>query len=618
MAFNPAQTFKYQTPQDKEEKQRSIEQIKSDLFTHEFVVSVMELLVTQFFRFRKADFQEWEAEPEEWERKEEDIAEAWEFSIRSCSEKLFLDLVIHFKDLLIPRLLNVFYSFANPEKRDVLLKDSLYSAIGLASASLEQQLDFNSFLETTLVQEVQIQEQGYNVLRRRIAIVLGQWVPVKPDELNRNAIYQIFQHLLSKQDPLNDLVVRITAGRQLKNVLDPFEFSPAGFMPYAQSILQDLMSLIQEVELPETKMGLLESVRVLVIKMEHHIAPFSDQILALLPPLWEQSGEEHLMKQAILTLISSLIHSLKQDSIKYHSLVLPLISSSVEPGSETLVYLLDEALELWSAILAQTPAPASPELLALIPALYPIFEAATDSVPQALQIAESYIYLAPQEVLSDRIRLPLLVSFETLLQSTTRQRIGVVPRLVELMIRGAEAVDGGSENTYNVITRSLIDSSFLQSLLEGLHSAYEASQTTGPRRKPTSVYGVVETDYYSVLARLALAYPKILVSAVSAATHTPEEQVLSWLLTEWFLHYDNIGSVTQKKLHALALTQLLALNGPDTQPPTYILNHLQSYMNIWTDIVTELAEGTEGDQRPPQRRLSHLLEQHAKCQVRWA
>ncbi|GFF32911.1 hypothetical protein IFM58399_03362 [Aspergillus lentulus] len=599
MAFNPAQTFKYQTPQDKEEKQRSIEQIKSDLFTHDFVVSVMELLVTQFFRFRKADFQEWEAEPEEWERKEEDIAEAWEFSIRSCSEKLFLDLVIHFKDLLIPRLLNVFFSFASPEKRDVLLKDSLYSAIGLASASLEQQLDFNSFLETTLVQEVQIQEQGYNVLRRRIAIVLGQWVPVKPDELNRNAIYQIFQHLLGKQDPLNDLVVRITAGRQLKNVLDPFEFSAAGFMPYAQSILQDLMSLIQEVELPETKMGLLESVRVLVVKMEHHIAPFSDQILALLPPLWEQSGEEHLMKQAILTLISSLIHSLNQDSIKYHSLVLPLISSSVEPGSETLVYLLDEALELWSAILTQTPAPASPELLALIPALYPIFEAATDSVPQALQIAESYIYLAPQEVLSDRIRLPLLVSFETLLQSTTRQRIGVVPRLVELMIRGAEAVDGGSENTYNVITRSLIDSSFLQSLLEGLHSAYEASQTTGPRRKPTSVYGVVETDYYSVLARLALAYPKILVSAVSAATQTPEEQVLSWLLTEWFLHYDNIGSVTQKKLHALALTQLLALNGPDTQPPTYILNHLQSYMNIWTDIVTELAEGTEGDPNDP-------------------
>lgn len=264
-----------------------------------------------------------------------------------------------------------------------------------------------------------------------------------------------------------------------------------------------------------------------------------------------------------------------------------------------LLYCLEEALELWTSIMTQTPAPASPELLSLLPALFPIFEAATDCVAQALHIVESYIILAPQEVLSDRFRLPMLASLETLLRSTTRQQLGTIPRLVELMIRGAQSVDGGSENTYSVIIRSLIDSSFLASLLEGLHSAHEASQTTGPNRKTTPVYGVVETDYLSVLARLALANPKIFASAVSATTGTPEDQSLTWILTEWFLHYDNIGSVNQKKLHSLALTQLLALNGPDTQPPPYILNHLQSYLSIWTDIVTELAEGAEEDPNNP-------------------
>lgn len=292
LAFNPANTFIYKTPEDKEERKQSVEVIKSQLFTDDFVINVMELLVTQFFRFRNGDFQEWEEEPEEWERREAEISEAWEFSIRACSEKLFLDLVIHFKELLIPRLLNVFYSFASeyprnpttalqpaaklfsstgPDKKDILLKDSLYSAVGLAAASLEQHLDFNAFLESTLVPEVQIQEQGYNVLRRRIAIVLGQWFPVKLEQLNKNAIYQIFQYLLSKQDALNDLVVRITAGRQLRNVLDPYEFSPTEFMPYAPSILQDLMNLIQEVELSESKMALLDTVCAIVIKMEHHV-----------------------------------------------------------------------------------------------------------------------------------------------------------------------------------------------------------------------------------------------------------------------------------------------------------------------------------------------------------
>lgn len=158
------------------------------------------------------------------------------------------------------------------ENRDVVLKDSLYSAIGLAAASLEQHLNFNEFLQGTMVTEVQIQDQQYRLLRRRIALVLGQWVPVKYSELNTEAIFQIFQHLLNKDDPLNDLVVRITAGRQLSQVLDPYEFQAAHFMPFAQSILGNLMSLVQEVEMPETKMGLLETVRVAVVKMEHHVS----------------------------------------------------------------------------------------------------------------------------------------------------------------------------------------------------------------------------------------------------------------------------------------------------------------------------------------------------------
>ncbi|KAL4779600.1 armadillo-type protein [Aspergillus varians] len=607
VAFYPVQTFKYQTAQDKEERKHAVELIKSQLFTHEFVVHVMELLVTQFFRFRQNDFQEWEAEPEEWERKEEDVAEAWEFSIRSCSEKLFLDLVIQFKDLLVPRLLTVFHSFATPDNRDVILKDSLYSAIGLAAACLEKHLDFSSFLQNTLVPEVQIQDPGYNVLRRRIAILLGQWVPVKSSELNRDSIYQIFQHLLNSQDQLNDLVVRITAGRQLKQILDVFEFTPAGFIPYAPTIFDNLMSLVQEVESSDTKMGLLDTVRMAVTRMEDNIAPFSDHILSLLPPLWESSGEEHLLKQAILTLLGSLIYSLKQESTRYHSLILPLIRNSIDPTSDTMIYLLEEALELWSAIMLQTPAPASPEILSLIPALFPIFETAVDGVGLALQIVESYIILAPQEILSDRIRLPLFASFETLLQPSLRQRGGYVPRLVELTIRGADTVDGGSENTFSVIIRTLLDSSLLTAILEGLHSAYEAGQTTGPNKKQTNIYGATETDYFSVLARLALAYPNLFIQGITAAfspsgtdTTQTQEEPITWLLTEWFLHYDNIGTATQKKLHALALTQLLTLNGPNTQPPPYILNHLQSYLNVWTDIITELAEGTtEGDPNDP-------------------
>lgn len=158
------------------------------------------------------------------------------------------------------------------QNTDVLLKDSIYAAIGLAAPVLERNLDFDFgyFLSNVLVEEVQIPQSGYNILRRRAAVVLGQWLPVK-EGLNRPLVYQIFQHLLNKGDQLNDQVVRVTAGRQLRNVVDPFEFAAEPFVPYVPSILGSLMALIEEVELPDTKLALLNTISVIVTKMERHV-----------------------------------------------------------------------------------------------------------------------------------------------------------------------------------------------------------------------------------------------------------------------------------------------------------------------------------------------------------
>lgn len=109
MAFNPAPTLRYQHKEDKEERNHSIELIKDNLLTESFVREVMETLVTRFFVFRARDLRDWEEEPEEWERREDGEGDVWEFSIRSCSEKLFLDLVIHYKHLLVRPLLDVFH-----------------------------------------------------------------------------------------------------------------------------------------------------------------------------------------------------------------------------------------------------------------------------------------------------------------------------------------------------------------------------------------------------------------------------------------------------------------------------------------------------------------------------
>lgn len=113
LVFYPIHSFRYQHAQDKEEKNSAIDTVRTQLLTEPFVIEIMELLVTRFFRFHPSDLRRWEEEPEEWEKREEEIADAWEFSIRSCSERVFMDLVVNFKALLAPRLLHVFHSYAS-------------------------------------------------------------------------------------------------------------------------------------------------------------------------------------------------------------------------------------------------------------------------------------------------------------------------------------------------------------------------------------------------------------------------------------------------------------------------------------------------------------------------
>jgi hypothetical protein len=586
MVHNPTQTFKYKHPQDKEERSQATELLKQQLLQEEFVREVMETVITRYFVFRASDLREWEEEPEEWEKREDGDSEDWEFSIRSCSEKLFLDLAINYKHMLVEPLLQVFYSVATPQNEDVLFKDSVYTAIGLSAPVVHEQLDFDAFIRDVLIEEVQKQNPGFNILRRRASILLGQWISVKVGDASRPAVFQIFQHLLTKEgQPLNDQVVRVTAGRQLKNIADDWEFKADHFLPYAEAILGSMMQLIDEVELTETKMALLNTISVIVERLEHNISPFAERIISLLPPLWEQSGEEHLMKQAILTILARLVNAMKADSLAFHPLVLPIIKGAIEPGSETQVYLLEDALELWANIIAQTPSSAaSPDLLSLAPYLLPIFELGSENLRKALEIADSYLLLAPSHMLSEPLRPSLFTSLTSLIGQLRPDANGLVCNLVEATVRAAEHL--GSEPAVEQTASDLVSTGFLPALLTGLHGSWKAHCTTGPRALDPPVDGIVETDYFSILARLAIASPNTFCQAVQASAPAQADltSTMTWLLEEWFSHFENIGDPSRRKLSALALTKLL-----ETAQP-WILQSLQSLMSIWTDVVVELRE----------------------------
>ena len=127
-------------------------------------------------------------------------------------------------------------------------------------------------LESNLIPEVQISNPEYKVIRRRIAILVGQWSTIQDAQGSRPIYYQVFQFLLNKDDPINDQVVRVAAGRELGRAVNAWEYNAKEFMPFADDLLARLMSLVDEVDLAETKINLLNTISVIVERMEHHVS----------------------------------------------------------------------------------------------------------------------------------------------------------------------------------------------------------------------------------------------------------------------------------------------------------------------------------------------------------
>lgn len=296
------------------------------------------------------------------------------------------------------------------------------------------------------------------------------------------------------------------------------------------------------------------------------------------------------MKQAILTMLARLTNAMKADSRSFHVSFLPIIQSAIEPNSETQVYLLEDALDLWSSIIAQTPsAPAPPpaELLNLLQYLLPLLTMDNDTLRKAMEITEAYLLLAPAAVLADNFRPAILQALAELQGTLKPEANGIMTHLVQCIIRGAESV--GGENAIKILTQDLLSTGFLAKVLEGLHGAWTHHQSHGPYKELPSraVDGVVETDYFSVLARIGLASPTTLLEALSSAGGQDLSKTLDWLLEEWFSHIENIGDLPNKKLMTLVLTRFLETNQP------WILSRLQSLIVMWTDVLAELLDGMD-------------------------
>ena len=163
--------------------------------------------------------------------------------------------------------------------------------------------------------------------------MIGQWVTVKISIPSRPTVYKIYQYLLEKSDPQNDLVVRLAAARNLKFAVDDWDFKIEDFLPFTDNFFEKLLGLMDEVDATETKMTILNVIGKLINRLDERVEPFAERVINIIPPLWEATGEEHIFKQAILVVLTKIVNAMKDKSTRYHSIVLPLVKFGVESGT---------------------------------------------------------------------------------------------------------------------------------------------------------------------------------------------------------------------------------------------------------------------------------------------
>ncbi|KAJ9151808.1 Importin-beta domain-containing protein [Pleurostoma richardsiae] len=581
--FKPLQTFRFRSPEVKKQQDEAVSVIKTHLLTNDFVLQVVNVIISKLLIFRKADLDAWEEDPEEFESQERHLGDAWEWEVRPCAERLYLDLLVHFKALLSPPLLEYFQTAAKADA-DVITKEAIYTAMGSAAPNLYEVFDFDSFLPSTIVQDAQYAGPLAKVLRRRISILLSLWVPIKIADRNRHLIFGIYRHFMNPKDKNNDEVVRITAARQMKWIAEDFNFPTKYFLPYASDLFGELINLLQEINVEETKLAVIETLRIFVSIMETDVTPFGDQVMDALPLIWQSAGEDsYMLKQAVLSVLAALVMSMGENSQRYQHSMLPLVRDAMNPKSPDHMFIVDDTADLWKAIMSQSSPPLLPELVDLYDYAVPLVEYVSSLADDGLEIVKSYIALAPEAVLSDKSREKTLASLDKSMDVKTREQVYNTEKCLEYIIRAA--ADMGGATGLSVVVADMWKVGFLPKVFKRIHEAWEAHQTTGPKKK-TPISSILESDYFAILSRIAIADPVVFIKLLESVADLGS--IWSWLSEEWFSSFDSMADNERQKLCCLALTRLLELPDP---VQSLALGKLQDYFSMWTSVVTDVQDG---------------------------
>ncbi|XP_049504840.1 importin-11 [Panthera uncia] len=525
-AYKPSKNFEDSSPETLE-----AHKIKMAFFTYPTLTEICRRLVSHYFLLTEEELTMWEEDPEGF-TVEETGGDSWKYSLRPCTEVLFIDIFHEYNQTLTPVLLEMMQTLQGPtnveDMNALLIKDAVYNAVGLAAYELFDSVDFDQWFKNQLLPELQVIHNRYKPLRRRVIWLIGQWISVKFKSDLRPMLYEAICNLLQDQD----LVVRIETATTLKLTVDDFEFRTDQFLPYLETMFTLLFQLLQQVTECDTKMHVLHVLSCVIERVNIQIRPYVGCLVQYLPLLWKQSEEHNMLRCAILTTLIHLVQGLGADSKNLYPFLLPVIQLSTDVSQPPHVYLLEDGLELWLVTLENSPC-VTPELLRIFQNMSPLLELSSENLRTCFKIINGYIFLSSTEFLQT-YAVGLCQSFCELLKEITTEGQVQVLKVVENALK------------VNPVLGPQMFQPILPCVFRGI--------IEGER------YPVVMSTYLGVMGRVLLQNTSFFSSLLNEMAHKfnqEMDQLLGNMIEMWVDRMDNITQPERRKLSALALLSLL-------------------------------------------------------------
>ncbi|NXD07011.1 IPO11 protein, partial [Nothocercus nigrocapillus] len=514
-AYKPSKNIEDSSPETLE-----AHKIKTAFFTYPTLMEICRRLVAHYFLLTEEELTMWEEDPEGF-TVEETGGDSWKYSLRPCTEVLFIDIFHEYNQTLTPVLLEMVHSLQGKCKPNFIVLffflPPVYNAVGLAAYELFDSVDFDQWFKNQLLAELQVSHSRYKPIRRRVIWLIGQWISVKFKSDLRPMLYEAIRNLLQDQDL----------------VVNDFEFRTDQFLPYLESMFTLLFQLLQEVTECDTKMHVLHVLSCVIERVNMQIRPYVGCLVQYLPLLWKQSEEHNMLRCAILTTLIHLVQGLGADSKNLYPFLLPVIQLSTDVSQPPHVYLLEDGLELWLVTLENSPC-LTPELLRIFQNMSALLELSSENLKNCFKIINGYIFLSSSEFLQ-MYATDLCRSFCELLKDITIEgQVQVLKVVVENVLK------------VNPVLGPQMFQPLLPSVFRGI--------IDGER------YPMVMSTYLGVMGRVLLqntSFFSLLLSQMACELGQELDQLLGNMIEMWVDRMDNITQPERRKLSALALLSLL-------------------------------------------------------------